>query len=385
MKQEWDLKNAFPSMPEDCHDALMRAARSVKEEEPMKRFSVKTVLIAALVLIAGTAAALAASDLLGWSDFFSAFGYRIEIPRTARNILTATEEKTYRVGPLTLTVNQLMTDGRIAVCSAPAETADKSPAVISSEIYDAIGANGANGQAAAERMGVDSTASWIDAAHQLKLPFYRVTVYMDVEEKYHHGDDMGDTLWDEKNRCVSYSLVSLNEKNVQDQLPVKLTMLVTQYDAESIEPPAADWASETFAEVKEIGRWRESRDITLPVPAPLQQKTYAPDAPFSFANGMTLNGVRADLTVAGAYVVGLFTLEEGKDFYEAYDGEMDFLDQDGQPIPWGMAESGIIEYDHLPQVEWSAMLNLESLPDTLTVVLRSGGTVQQVSVHAQAR
>ena len=83
----------------------------------MKRFSVKTVLIAALVLIAGTAAALAASDLLGWSDFFSAFGYRIEIPRTARDILTATEEKTYRVGPLTLAFAVAKRQGRIKTLS----------------------------------------------------------------------------------------------------------------------------------------------------------------------------------------------------------------------------------------------------------------------------
>ena len=40
MKRDLDqmnLRNAFGGMPAEMHDALMRTARSVKEEEPMKK------------------------------------------------------------------------------------------------------------------------------------------------------------------------------------------------------------------------------------------------------------------------------------------------------------------------------------------------------------
>ena len=84
---------------------------------------------------------------------------------------------------------------------------------------------------------------------------------------------------------------------------------------------------------------------------------------------MTLNSVKAELTVAGAYVTGQFTLRDGFNFEEAYNGELIFRGEDDNEILWGMAESGILHYDHLPQVEWGAMLNLETLPDDLGVQL----------------
>ena len=379
--KEWELKNAFPPMPDACRNALMGAARSVKEEEKMKRFSLRTALIAALIVIATMTAALAAGELLGWTQF-----YTFPIPKTAQDILESTEAKTYQAGPLTFTVNQLMTDGRIALCSATAETADGTPAIVASEVYDAVAANGENGRAAAERLGVAPDTSWIDAAHQLGLPFYRVDAWIEVDERYRAGDDMGGTMWDDQNRCVSYSMAGLNENTVGDRLPATLKFIVTQYDAENIEPPTADWATETFKEVKELNRWKETYDITLPVPAPLQEKTYAPEAPYAFSNGLTLNAVRAQLTVAGAYVTGRFTLREGADFCDTFAGEIRFLDEKGEEIRWGMAESGIIDIDHLPQVTWGAMLNMETLPDTLTVTFYgTAANNEQASVRAAGK
>ena len=60
-----DLRDAFGPMPDDMREALMSAARSVKEEEPVKRMTIRTVLIAACVIIAATAAAIAAGVSLG--------------------------------------------------------------------------------------------------------------------------------------------------------------------------------------------------------------------------------------------------------------------------------------------------------------------------------
>ena len=344
---------------------------SAKEEEPVKKFTVSTALIVVLIVIATLTTALAASVLLGWTDFYS-----FEIPKTAQEILNATEPKDYQVGPITFTVNELLTDGHIALCSATSHVTDGSSAVLSEEVYDAVGANGDNGEALAQKWNLSPDTRWIDAAHIMNLPFYRVSISVNVPEECHDGEDMGDAMWDEKGNCVSYYMAALNSLQVGETLPIKLHFQVWQYDPQSIEPQSI--FEDVVDEAKEMSYWEDTFEITLTVPAPIAEKTYMPEQPYDFENGLTLNSVTAQQTVAGAYVVGQFTLRDGFNFNDAYSGELDFLDATGEEIPWGMAESGIIEYDQLPKVEWGAMLNLEVLPEEMIVSL------DETTVHVYA-
>ncbi len=344
---------------------------SAKEEEPVKKFTVSTALIVVLIVIVTLTTALAASVLLGWTDFYS-----FEIPKTAQEILNATEPKDYQVGPITFTVNELLTDGHIALCSATSHVTDGSSAVLSEEVYDAVGANGDNGEALAQKWNLSPDTRWIDAAHIMNLPFYRVSISVNVPEECHDGEDMGDAMWDEKGNCVSYYMAALNSLQVGETLPIKLHFQVWQYDPQSIEPQSI--FEDVVDEAKEMSYWEDTFEITLTVPAPIAEKTYMPEQPYDFENGLTLNSVTAQQTVAGAYVVGQFTLRDGFNFNDAYSGELDFLDATGEEIPWGMAESGIIEYDQLPKVEWGAMLNLEVLPEEMVVSL------DETTVHVYA-
>ena len=344
---------------------------SAKEEEPVKKFTVSTARIVVLIVIVTLTTALAASVLLGWTDFYS-----FEIPKTAQEILNATEPKDYQVGPITFTVNELLTDGHIALCSATSHVTDGSSAVLSEEVYDAVGANGDNGEALAQKWNLSPDTRWIDAAHIMNLPFYRVSISVNVPEECHDGEDMGDAMWDEKGNCVSYYMAALNSLQVGETLPIKLHFQVWQYDPQSIEPQSI--FEDVVDEAKEMSYWEDTFEITLTVPAPIAEKTYMPEQPYDFENGLTLNSVTAQQTVAGAYVVGQFTLRDGFNFNDAYSGELDFLDATGEEIPWGMAESGIIEYDQLPKVEWGAMLNLEVLPEEMVVSL------DETTVHVYA-
>ena len=344
---------------------------SAKEEEPVKKFAVSTALIVVLIVIATLTTALAASALLGWTDFYS-----FEIPKTAQEILNATEPKDYQVGPITFTVNELLTDGHIALCSATSHVTDGSSAVLSEEVYDAVGANGDNGEALAQKWNLSPDTRWIDAAHIMNLPFYRISISVNVPEECHDGEDMGDAMWDEKGNCVSYYMAALNSLQVGETLPIKLHFQVWQYDPQSIEPQSI--FEDVVDKAKEMSYWEDTFEITLTVPAPIAEKTYMPEQPYDFENGLTLNSVTAQQTVAGAYVVGQFTLRDGFNFNDAYSGELDFLDATGEEIPWGMAESGIIEYDQLPNVEWGAMLNLEVLPEEMVVSL------DETTVHVYA-
>lgn len=344
---------------------------SAKEEEPVKKFAVSTALIVVLIVIATLTTALAASALLGWTDFYS-----FEIPKTAQEILNATEPKDYQVGPITFTVNELLTDGHIALCSATSHVTDGSSAVLSEEVYDAVGANGDNGEALAQKWNLSPDTRWIDAAHIMNLPFYRISISVNVPEECHDGEDMGDAMWDEKGNCVSYYMAALNSLQVGETLPIKLHFQVWQYDPQSIEPQSI--FEDVVDKAKEMSYWEDTFEITLTVPAPIAEKTYMPEQPYDFENGLTLNSVTAQQTVAGAYVVGQFTLRDGFNFNDAYSDELDFLDATGEEIPWGMAESGIIEYDQLPKVEWGAMLNLEVLPEEMVVSL------DETTVHVYA-
>ena len=344
---------------------------SAKEEEPVKKFAVSTALIVVLIVIATLTTALAASALLGWTDFYS-----FEIPKTAQEILNATEPKDYQVGPITFTVNELLTDGHIALCSATSHVTDGSSAVLSEEVYDAVGANGDNGEALAQKWNLSPDTRWIDAAHIMNLPFYRISISVNVPEECHDGEDMGDAMWDQKGNCVSYYMAALNSLQVGETLPIKLHFQVWQYDPQSIEPQSI--FEDVADKAKEMSYWEDTFEITLTVPAPIAEKTYMPEQPYDFENGLTLNSVTAQQTVAGAYVVGQFTLRDGFNFNDAYSGELDFLDATGEEIPWGMAESGIIEYDQLPKVEWGAMLNLEVLPEEMVVSL------DETTVHVYA-
>ena len=85
MKREqssYDLRKAFAPMPEECRQALMDAARSVKEEKPTKRASSRAILIAAIIIVATMAAAFAATQL-GWVDFFGS-NYGVTVPQSRR-------------------------------------------------------------------------------------------------------------------------------------------------------------------------------------------------------------------------------------------------------------------------------------------------------------
>ena len=94
-QKDLDLKQAFPPMPDDCFQALMHAARSVKEEEPMKKTSFRTVLIAVSLIILTMAVALAANDL-GIISFMDRF--RARLPESALDLMAKTENN-LAVGP----------------------------------------------------------------------------------------------------------------------------------------------------------------------------------------------------------------------------------------------------------------------------------------------
>ena len=356
-QNDLDLRGAFSPMPQECHEALMTAARSVKEEEPVKRASFRAVLIAALIIAATMAVAIAAQQL-GWVDFFGS-SYNVAVPQAAQEVLEATKPQSFEVGPMTFTYKQLLADGHIGMSTAEIRTTDGSEAIYApdndfGEAVDALT------DTIREKYHLEPGTTWAEAAQQLNLPLYGVRALIEVDESFSGGEAMEDPLWNEDGTIVYFSMPATNPSAVKDTLPVTLYMAVTHFDPETgKEVPGESW------------RVREQAEI--PVSAMLAEKTYQPEAEATL-NGLKLEGVRAEQYVTGVYLYSTFAAPEGMDedaaIQAAYD--LTFLGADGTELPHGINLSGYARTNALPTLVLETMISAESLPDSMTL---TDGTV----------
>ncbi len=369
-------------MPEGCYRALMDAARSVKEENKVKRASYRAVLIAAILIIVTMAVAFAAQQL-GWVDFYGTYG--ITLPKAAEETMNATKPISYEVGPMTFTYNQLITDKRIVLSSAQVHLTDGTEALIAndSELYEAVDAIS---DTILKKYGLKSGTTWVQAAQQLTLPLYGVRALVEVPPEYDQGEAMEDALWNEDGSIVYFNMPSLNKDAVKDELPITLYMAVHQYD------PATD-------EVK-INVWTDREETILPVARLLAEKTYKPEGDATItlpgvtttvqdSDGkessettsppvtVTLTGIHAEQYATGIYLTSDFILPEGISEDAAREAlySVSILSADGEELPMGVNLSANAIVSDLPNASLESMTSLETLPETLIIM---GGKAQVV-------
>lgn len=363
MKEDFDLRGAFPEMPEACKTALADAARSVKEEKKMKRFTFRAVLIAALLLIATTAAALAATDALGWTDFFTLYD-NTQVPQAAQEIMNATEIKTFEVGNLTFTVKQLLCDGHLAMSATDIRTTDGSAALYCCDPGDSLGCNGENGNALAKRLGLPPETTYTEAAKQLNLPLYWPRAILIPAEEYDGGEEMEDPLWNEDNTMTYFSMAYLDQDKTKElgALLLELSMRVSLIDPE------------TVTEIE--GSTVQQREaIEIPVQGVIAEKDYTPAEPFTL-NDCTLTSVHAEQTVCGLYLDRAYTADEKlRDVFEndpdaAWDITLSlwkgtWIQENGQPFPEGISLTGQFDDSAFPILHFRDMISVEEMPQTL--------------------
>lgn len=351
-----DLRKAFAPMPEECRHALMDAARSVKEEKPMKRASLRSVLIVVIIIVATMAVAIAATKL-GWVDFFKT-NYGVEVPKAAQEALDATKPQQFQVGPMTFTFNQLLTDKRIVMSFAEIHTADGSEALYADDtnVYEAVDAIS---DTVLNRYKLKSGVNWLDAAKQLNVPLYGIRALVEIGADYGDGSAMEDAMWNDDGSIVYFNMPTLMPKSVKDELPVTLYMAVTQFD-----PNTGDV----------IDEWRIHEDATLSVSPLLAEKTYPPESNAEL-DSMKLVSVHAEQYVTGIYLTSTFTVPDGMTADEARDAlyGLTLCDSGGNALPEGINLSGHAFTDALPTVELEIMTSLETLPNSLIV---TDGTVK---------
>ncbi len=363
MKRDFDnlnLRDAFPSMPDECRNALMTAARSVKEEEPVKRITVRTILIAACIIIATAAIAMAAGQIFGWNDFFAAFYGSTRVPQAAQDILESASEETFTVGPATFRVQQRFADRHTAMASVQVTMTDGSLALMTmgGSQEDPIQANGQNGKDYAERLGLDPSLSWIEAAKELHCPLYIMEGILELDEQYWGGEGMGDALYDENGCFVYYSMQMLDSKAVGEELPMQFFLRVAEIDLETGEEKDKEFIERPVipvrvAQATDTVNWKLSEPYT--------------------AYGMTLDAVWGELTPAGLYLFTDFTAAEGADI-DDFDVP-DWLDADGNRYAWGLNLSYDVNVDQWPKVSMMGLISVDSIPEKIILSMTdSDGT-----------
>ena len=350
-----NLRDSFKPTPDKCHDALMTAARSVKEEEPVRRITFRAVLIAACIILATTAIAIAATRKLGWVDFFEIFyGSTDSVPEEAQKIMNSTEEQTFILGPVSFTVQSLYTDGQEAWASTLITAADGSSALVCGDYSpeSSLGSNGENGEALARKLGLDPETTWLNAARQLNCPLYWAHANLHSREPYDIGGGMMDSLYDDQGRLVYFSMKELyTPDGCPDPLPMELWLQVYEIDPET-------------GDVKEIADSQE--DILVPMSLSADSVTYHVQEDYT-AFGLHLDSVRAEKTVSGMYIYTDLTARDGMTEDEFLEVQLYpvWLDENGEEYPEGMNMSYEINMDHWPRVSITSQIAADSVPDRI--------------------
>ena len=353
-----DLRGAFKPMPDECRNALITAACSVKEEEPVKRITIRTVLIAACIIIATMAIAVAAGQIFGWTDFFSEY-YGSPVPETAQQIMKASGTTTFTIGPVIFDVGGLYCDGYIATSSTVARLADGNTALLTGDDpYDAIGANGENGENVAEKLGVDPDISWADAAKQLDLPLYSVRATLEIPEELVGGEQYEDPMFNEDGSLTYFSCAMMNGKAYGENVDCEIWLRVAKVNLDNSE---ADQDAVL-----------EKKDIPIYLEAPIDTKDYNFPENTVIGNKFRLDSVKGILMPAGLYMFCNYTALDGATEDDAYDALCDsmFVQEDGSDYPASMDLTGCIwDFDNWPVVEIREMLPLDHLPESVNLKL----------------
>lgn len=359
-----DLQNAFWPMTDECHDRLTTALSGLREEQPVKRFTARTVLIAACIIVALMAVAYAAGQIFGWDDFFSVF-YDTKVPRAALEILESTEEQSFVVGSATFTVQQLYADSHTALASVKVSMTDGGRALMtmSGNQYEPIGASGENGEKYAESLGLDPSTDWISAAEELNCPLYIMRGILDLDPDLWDGEEMEDVLYDSDGSMTDYSMQMLDSKKVGDELPLKFFLRVAEVDLQ------------TGEEKEEV--LIERPELSIRVSKPTDTVTYSLPEPYT-VSGLTLDAVYGELTPAGLYLFTDFTAGEEADI-DAFDCPQ-WFDAEGNEYPWGLNLSYGINVDNWPKVSMMGLISVDSIPEKLIMSMKDEAGIHNLSL-----
>ena len=361
MKRNMDnlnLRDAFRPMPDETRDALMSAARSVKEDEPVKKAAFRTVLIAACVIVATMAVAMAAGQIFGWNDFFKN-DYKADIPKTAQEILASSEPVSWQEGDVIFTVRERYSDPKLAMISVEARLADGVEGILTADDFTMpIGAYGENShsQDVAKRLGVDPQMTWMDAAKELKLPLYSVVAILDIPSEFWGSEEYGDPMFNEDGSLTWFSLQPLNGQITDEEMKAQVylrTKLVNPEDADDDTNSKEDYL-----------------DLTIHMEKTITTAEYIIPEDTKVLDVFRIDSIHAELLPSGLHFTTNLTALEGATEDMAIDKlRVDIVQENGEAYPTGITlSSGFSNLDTWPQILYTQMISVDQIPETIHLV-----------------
>ncbi len=351
-----NLRNAFASMPEEAHDALMSAARSVKEDEPVKKATFRTVLIAACIIMATMAVAVAAGSIFGWNDFFSK-DYGTELPKTAQQIMASSEPVSWQEGDVVFTVRERYSDPRLAMISTEVRLADGVKGILcANDPFEAIGACGDDGAAVAKRLGVEPSLTWAEAAKKLNLPLYSARAILETPSELWYGDAYEDPMFNDDGSLTYFSLQPLNGQISGDEIKAKVFLrskLVNLEDAE-------DNTNVT----------KESVELPIHAEKAIAAAEYIIPEGTKVADAFRVDSIQAELLPSGLHFTTNLTALEGATQDLAFDKlRVNIVKENGEDYPTGITlNEGFANLDTWPQIPYTQMVSADQIPETIHLV-----------------
>lgn len=357
-----NLRDAFGPMPDDIREALMSTARSVKEEEPVKRITIRTVLIAAAIILVTMAVAIAAGNIFGWNDFYADY-YKSFVPQVAQQIMQDGGETEYPLGPVTFTVGGLYCDGYIATASTVIKLNDGTKALLTGDDpFDAIGANGENGKKVAKALGVDPELTWAEAAKQLNLPLYSARTSLDVPEELSDGGGMEDAMFNEDGSLTYFNMSLMNGKAYGEKIDCELFLRVCRIDPDNPE--------------ERLDILSERKDVSIYLEAPIDVRHYTVPENFTLDDGhFRLDDVIAEHMPAGLYLTVSFIAQNGAtdEMAEEIIYDVDIVKPDGDRFPTGMnLTTGLYTEGIWPKANLRGMISVEEIPESIGLKMPDG-------------
>lgn len=356
-KDDLELRNAFGPVPEDVEKLVLQTASSVQSAPPQRRRKARTLVIVLALMLSVMLLAAAAASRTGWREFFQSF-YRTSIPNGVEAAMNISKPLRFEVGPLTFTVNQLLSDGKIAMISTQVTSTDGSGVLCTGDAEKDGRRLGSTrfGEQLAAQLNLDPETDWSTAARAMGVPLYEVRAILDPAAEY-YDVGMEDWLWDDKGNLTYFNMLFLTNIEDMTEFPTTLFLRVSAIDLETGE---------------QLETWTDRPNITIPFSLKAEERVYVPTEE-TYVNGYRLDSVRAERYVTGAYLYTTLTAPDGAtedDLYEAgLYNRLAFCQSDGTRYDDGINLSGSINLDTLPTVVVESMISVTTLPKSLYLML----------------
>lgn len=320
-----NLRDAFPPVPEGFTEHIRETLeKAIQEPPPVRRtIPVRPLLIAAVVILSMSSVAFALSQIR-WADFYRDYGVRI--PKAAEQAMQETEPQSFVVGPLTFTLGEVFSDGRLLLGATTAHVQDGNATFIA------------------------HPGAKIPEGHDKGTPVYAIRAVLQVDDPYHgRGEDMEDVLVGDDGQIVYFNMQSVDEMYHLKEVPITYQIFAYQIDPDNGHI---------------VESWSAEEPLSIPVTELHGEKVYLPETSIVIGNVNVIDA-KADLTAAGVYLLVTFSANKQADPHSLDLPGFLWYDEDKNLHHDGMSLSLTIDDSTWPLITCEYMLSLDALPEKL--------------------